>query len=179
MSCVPDRVLWLIQDGEDRPLEQAHVRTCLGCAARYERLARDLDVLGQALRALPADRPVRRPVPAPGWGGLAVAATLVVLIALAGVAAWRAKPSRLPVAAAPAGAPVVVAAGDVLPFLGEVAVALSPAGPLALAGSDSTWLGEEDAAAPASADLDMGSLFTWDPSIDVDGDRDSGTESET
>src|SRR5262249_25045510 len=92
MSCVPDRVLWLIQDGEDRPLEQAHVRACLGCAARYERLARDLDVLGHALRTLPAGRPVRRPVPAVGWGGVAVAATLVVLIALAGWAGRRAQP---------------------------------------------------------------------------------------
>ncbi len=170
MSCVADRTLWLIHEGEARPAEHAHVRVCPACAARYDRLVRDLEVLAHALRALPAGAPVRRWAPAFGWRRLALSAALVVLVALAGVQAWRAQPARPPVSA-------VSATAEVLPFLAEVSVVLSPAGPSGLAGIETAWLGE--GAPPVSPETGLDSLLSWDPSMDADIDRDAETESDT
>ncbi len=124
--CLQDQTLWLMREGESRPEDQAHLRACLRCAARYDRLVRDLHRIEGALRAAPAE--ALRPAPTPRSSRLAVAAALVAALALGAVQAWRWSPSGSPIPAPPAP-------GDTLPFLTEVSAVLSPSDPAVLLSS--------------------------------------------
>jgi hypothetical protein len=114
--CLGERTLWLVREGEGRADQHAHLRACARCAARYERLVRDLAAIRDTLRTAPAGavRPVAR-------GGLArrrlaVAAALALGVGLGGAEAWRWHAAPAP--AAPAGL------ADALPFLAEVSAVL-------------------------------------------------------
>jgi hypothetical protein len=115
--CLGERTLWLVREGEGRVDQHAHLRACPRCAARYERLGRDLAAIREALRTPPAraGRPAVRGDVA--WRRrLAVAAALALGLGLGGAEAWRWH-------AAPAPAPAPGLA-DALPFLADVSAAL-------------------------------------------------------
>jgi len=169
--CVSDRTLWLVHEGEGQPEEQTHVRACPRCLARRDRLAHDLGTLSSTLRALPAGAP-RRQASARGWRRVAVAAMLVGVVAVAAVGAWQARPSRPAATARSSGA-------EVVPFLGDVSSALAPAGSSAPVAIETAWLDDDLVAATVSSETGLESLFSWDPALDRDVNRDAETESDT
>jgi len=170
--CVSDRTLWLVHEGEGQPEEQTHVRACPRCLARRDRLAHDLGTLSSTLRALPAGAPRRHEASARGWRRVAVAAMLVGVVAVAGVGAWQARPSRPAATARLSGA-------EVVPFLGDVSSALAPAGPAAPVAIETAWLDDDLVAATVSSETGLEPLFSWDPALDRDLNRDAETESDT
>lgn len=144
--CVDERDLVQAYYGEGDAADRAHLGACLRCAARYQRLARDLQAIGQALAAAPpvgASRPGRafrrRRV-------LVAAVALVGLAAFAGLEGWMWRESFLWVRPASRA----MDAGD-LRFLAEVSTILSPAGDVS--GGAFLTPAPEAASAPA-ADTD-------------------------
>jgi hypothetical protein len=131
--CLSDRALWRIHEGEAPAADRSHAGGCLRCAARYQRLVRDVAVLGDTLRAAPAlmlepmtvaDVTGRRWALAPRR--LAIAAALAAAVALAALQAWN--------VGAPARAVPTVTAEELVAFLQEVSDALGSGGELGGAG---------------------------------------------
>lgn len=170
MRCVRDRTLWLIHEGQGSPAEGAHLRACPRCASRYDRLVRDLEALGPALRALPSVARSRPSARALAGRRLALAAALVVLVAVGSVEVWRWQVWSRPI-------PPASSARDVLPFLGEVSAVLWSAGSSVSAGGESAWLGEDAVLVLVSAGRDVDPLFLLDPLSDDDTDQDVEAES--
>jgi hypothetical protein len=174
--CVSDRRLWLVHEGEGQPEEQSHVGACPRCAARRDRLARDLDTLTFTLRAVPDGTSHRQRAAAPGWRRAVVAAMLAGVVAVAAVGAWQSRPSRPGGPARSAGAQAVTSRVEVVPFLGDLATSLAPSGPPAT--DEPTWLDEDPIAATVSSETGLDSLISWDPGLDRDTSRDAETESD-
>lgn len=83
--CLGERVLWDLREGEGQAAERAHVASCLRCAGRSQRLARDLADIEGTLKAGPIVMPCRRT----RRPGRLVAGAAVVVMALAGGTATR------------------------------------------------------------------------------------------
>ncbi len=118
--CLSDRTLFLVHEGDASETDRAHVRACLGCAARHQRLVRDLQVIGDALRGAPplfAVVPRRRILRRPA---AAVAAVVVALVVFGGIEAWMWRESVSWVRPRPKGGDA-----DPLPFLEKVSAVLS------------------------------------------------------
>ena len=116
-------MLLLVYEGDGQASDRAHLRACLRCAARYQRLVQDLQVIGDALRgAPPLPGAVRRPHILRG-PSVAVAAALAAIVMFAGVEAWMWRESVLWVRPQPKGSDT-----DALPFLEEVSAVLSSTG---------------------------------------------------
>jgi hypothetical protein len=119
--CLRERTLWELHHGAaGSPGTTAHLATCSGCAARYARLGRDLALIGEALQDPPAVTAEMRRSSGGRPRRVAIAASLVAVLALAGAHAWRQSAAPRP------GGP---ASADSLVFLDEVSVTLwSPDG---------------------------------------------------
>lgn len=119
--CLGDRTLLLIHYGEGGARERTHLGSCLGCAARYQRLVRDLQVIAGALRGAPPAAALSRPRTL-SWRSSAAAA-LAALALFVGVEAWMWRESVLWVSPKPSGDDT-----ETLAFLEEVSRTLSSAG---------------------------------------------------
>lgn len=120
--CLGDRTLLLIHYGEGSAPERTHLGSCLGCAARYQRLVRDLQVIAGALRGAPPAAALSRPRTLP-WRSFAGAAALAALALFVGVEAWMWRESVLWVSPKPSGDDM-----ETLAFLEEVSRTLSSTG---------------------------------------------------
>jgi len=52
-SCLSEETLLLLHEGESSRDDRAHLAKCQVCTIRYDRLVKDLQLLGQVLRELP------------------------------------------------------------------------------------------------------------------------------
>lgn len=114
-TCLGERALWRLQQGEGTAAEWAHVAGCVLCGGRQRDLARDLALIG---RALEGAEPV--PAPRPAWWRTprlvpATVTAVAVGVALVGGAMWG------QLQGLPAAAP---AREEAVGFLEEVSVAL-------------------------------------------------------
>lgn len=151
--CLRDRTLLLSSYGEGSEEDRAHLRACLDCAQRYQRLSRDLELIGRALREGPPVAAVGRLPGAVRRRGLVVAAALTALAVFGGVEAWMWRESVLWVR------PQTEAGdADALRFLAEVSAVLSSTG-------DAPTLDLADVAAMPEAgwsdEWDAGQLFDY------------------
>jgi hypothetical protein len=89
-ECLADDALLLTYYGEGVGWERQHLATCLPCAARYQRLSRDLAAIGKVL-AQGDPRPVARR--RPRLATVAIAAAALVLVALGEGWLWQASKS--------------------------------------------------------------------------------------
>jgi len=146
--CLTDRALWRIHEGEAPAAERDHAGACLRCAARSQRLVRDVALLGETLRAAPPNAGTGRRW-ATGSRRAAAAAVLAAAVGLAGIQAWN--------VGAPARPAPRATAEESFAFLQEVSDVLGSTGELggtgmavALAlpdGADAMvmgWAGERD-----------------------------------
>ncbi|MGH7262629.1 MAG: hypothetical protein ACREH7_01730, partial [Candidatus Rokuibacteriota bacterium] len=117
-----ERTLLLVHEGDGSALDRTHLRACLGCAARYQRLIQDLQVIGHALRGAPPAAALSRPRVLP-WRSFAAAAALAALALFVGVEAWMWRESVLWVSPKPSGGDT-----ETLAFLEEVSRTLSSTG---------------------------------------------------
>lgn len=82
--CLSEETLLLLYEGEGTREDRAHLTRCQVCTIRYERLGKDLKLLGQVLRDPPPPRSVvvrEQRFPVWRWVPIAVAgATAVVLL---------------------------------------------------------------------------------------------------
>ena len=120
--CLGDRTLLLIHHGEGGAPERTHLGSCLGCAARYQRLVGDLRVIAGALRGAPPAAALSRPRTV-SWRSFAAAAALAALALFVGVEAWMWRESVLWVSPKPSGDDT-----ETLAFLEEVSRTLSSTG---------------------------------------------------
>ena len=121
--CVSDRRLLQAYYGEgDDASKEPHLRTCLRCAGRLQRLTRDLQAVEQALRGAPPVAAVRHRAGA-RRRGVAVAAGLAAVLLFAGVEAWLWRESIVWVQPKPDREPV-----ETLAFLEQVSMVLSSTG---------------------------------------------------
>ncbi len=121
-GCLGERTLLLIHYGEGSAGERTHLGSCLGCAARYQRLVRELQVIAGALRGAPPAAALSRP-PTLSWRSFAAAAALATLALLVGVEAWMWRESVSWVSPKPSGEET-----ETLAFLEEVSRTLSSTG---------------------------------------------------
>ena len=117
--CLEDRTLLLIHYEEGSAGERTHLGSCLGCAARYQRLVRDLQVIAGALRGAPPAAALSRPRTL-AWRSFAAGAALAALALFVGVEAWMWRESVLWVSPKPSGDDT-----ETLAFLEEVSRTLS------------------------------------------------------
>ena len=153
--CVSDRQLLQAYYGEGDGSREPHVRTCLRCAGRLQRLTGDLQAIEHALRGAPPVAAVRHRAAA-RRRGVAVAAGLAAVLLFAGVEAWLWRESIVWVRPKPDHDPA-----ETLAFLEQVSRVLSSTGEEANAlgavlalesddadepgGGEAEWLdGEED-----------------------------------
>ncbi len=120
--CVSDRQLLQAYYGEDDASKEPHVRTCLRCAGRLQRLTRDLHAIEHALRGAPPVAAVRHRTAA-HRRGVAVAVGLAAVVLLGGVEAWLWRESIVWVQPKPDHDPA-----ETLAFLEQVSMVLSPTG---------------------------------------------------
>ncbi len=154
--CVSERGLVEAYYGEGDASRQAHLRTCLRCAGRLQRLTRDLQAIEQTLRGAPPVSAVGRRATAQGRRA-AVAAGLAALVLLAGVEAWMWRESISWVRPQPDAD-----AADALPFLEQVSAVLSPTGDTGGA------LGAPLALASEAADEPGGEAAEWTDALEED-----------
>ncbi len=128
--CVSDRLLLQAYYGEGDASKKPHLRTCLRCAGRLQRLTRDLQAVEQALREAPPVAAVRYR-PAARRRGVAVAAGLAAVLLFAGVEAWLWRESIVWVQPKPDHEPA-----ETLVFLEQVSMVLSSTASLALPSDD-------------------------------------------
>ena len=122
-QCLSERTLLLVHEGDGSASDRTHLRACLRCAAHYQRLVQDLQVIGEALRgAPPLPAVVRRP-PILRRRTAAVVAALAAMVMFAGVEAWMWRESVLWVSPKPSGDDT-----ETLAFLEEVSRTLSSTG---------------------------------------------------
>ena len=122
MRCVSDRQLVEAYYGEGDKSQEPHVRTCLRCAGRLQRLTRDLQAIEHALRGAPRGVAVRRRGAARARG-VAMAAGLAALVLFAGVEGWLWRESIVWVQPKPDQDPA-----ETLAFLEQVSMVLSSTG---------------------------------------------------
>jgi hypothetical protein len=104
---------------------------------------------------------------------------LAGFVAVAGVGAWHARPSRPGVPARAVVSRVAPSQGEVVPFLGDVSTALAlPSSSTPVAG-ETAWLDDDLVAATVSSETGLDSLISWDPRLDREPSRDAETESDT
>ena len=120
--CVSDRRLLQAYYGEGDASKEPHLRTCLRCAGRLQRLTRDLQAVEQALREAPPVAAVRHRAGA-RRRGVAVAAGLAAVLLFAGVEAWLWRESIVWVQPKPDHEPA-----ETLAFLEQVSLVLSATG---------------------------------------------------
>jgi type VI protein secretion system component VasF len=88
-GCLSDYELWMAHEGEARSGDLAHLGVCSACAARRERLARDVKAISHALRGAAPRSRRRGPAVRRRWGLAAAVAAGVVLLAGVEMAMWR------------------------------------------------------------------------------------------
>lgn len=116
--CLGEKTLVLLHAGESMPAAREHLETCARCAARYQKLVHDLELIDRALRGIPPTVSIERAA-APRWQWMPAAATAAVLIvAIAGGSVWL---RRSPVDVQPL---IVVRSADTKAFLDEVSAVL-------------------------------------------------------
>lgn len=86
--CLRDRTLLLLYEGERTAVQRGHLSKCESCGARYQRLTRDLERIGQVLREEPPRGEVVRGSYRPVVPWLSVTAGLMVALALAWGGLW-------------------------------------------------------------------------------------------
>ncbi len=122
--CLGERTLWRLHHGDDDSgAHRAHLAACRHCAARYQGLGRDLDLIAETLQALPPMAVTRRRPAGLGLRRVALAAGLATLLLVAGVQTWRGRAD----APRPGPAPAPVTE-EALAFLDEVSAVLWSAG---------------------------------------------------
>ncbi len=84
--CLKDKTLLLLHGGEETSAQRAHVTECATCAARYQKLRRDLGTINQVLRDEPLPDAVSHRLSLPGVRWLPTVGTLALALLLAGVA---------------------------------------------------------------------------------------------
>jgi hypothetical protein len=104
---------------------------------------------------------------------------LAGIVAVAAVGAWHSRPSRPGAPMRPVGALVASSRAELVPFVGDLAIALAPVGPAAPGTDEPTWLDEDLVGATVSSETGLDSLISWDPGLDRDASRDAETESDT
>ena len=109
--CLTERTLMLLQAGEGRAEERAHLRACPRCAARDRALEDELGVIADALRAGPAPGAAR---PRLRWRAVGALAATVVL-AVGGAWMWRAARVAPPAGGRDVGVLVEDLAGTLFP----------------------------------------------------------------
>lgn len=120
--CVSDGQLLEVYYGERDVSKGPHVRTCLRCAGRLQRLTRDLQALEHVLRGAPPVAAVRHHAAA-RMRGVAVAAGLAAVVLFGGVEAWLWRESIVWVQPKPDHDPA-----ETLAFLEQVSMVLSSTG---------------------------------------------------
>ncbi len=128
--CVSDRRLLQAYYGEGNASKKPHLRTCLRCAGRLQRLTRDLQAVEQALREAPPVAAARHRAGA-RRRGVAVAAGVAAVLLFAGVEAWLWRESIVWVQPKPDHEPA-----ETLAFLEQVSMVLSSPASLALPSDD-------------------------------------------
>lgn len=121
--CLSERTLLLVHEGDGSASDRTHLRACLRCAAHYQRLVQDLQVIGEALRGAPPLLAVVRRPHILRRRTAAVAAALAAIVMFAGVEAWMWRESVSWVRPQPKGTDA-----DALPFLEQVSAVLSSTG---------------------------------------------------
>jgi hypothetical protein len=145
---VSDRQLLQAYYGEDDASKESHVRTCLRCAGRLQRLTRDLHAIEHALRgALPVA--AVRDRAAAHWRGVAVAAALAAVVVFGGVEAWLWRESIIWVQPKPDHDPA-----ETLAFLEQVSMVLSSTGEEGNALGAVLALPSEDADEPGAGEAE-------------------------
>jgi hypothetical protein len=91
--CVNDHALWLLSEGQASCINRAHVAVCADCAARYQRLVNDLEVLRAALTAAPPVLAARTRRRATGAAWLTAMAATAAMLWLAWSGLWLLGPS--------------------------------------------------------------------------------------
>ena len=84
--CLKDKTLLLLHDGEGTSVQRTHLTKCATCAARYEKLWRDLRTISQILRDEPVPNAVGHRVSSPGVRWLPAVGALAMALLLVGVA---------------------------------------------------------------------------------------------
>ena len=115
--CLQDQALLLLYEDEGTRTQRAHLEVCKACARRYQRLVRDLEVIGRVLQEAPLPRAVphhRHFLPI-RW--MPVAAALAIMLTLMWGGLWMRSPSP-PVLSAETGNQAIFL------FLDEVSNAL-------------------------------------------------------
>ena len=84
--CLKDKTLLLLHDGERTTAQRTHLTECATCAARYQKLRRDLQTISEILRDEPLQDAVSHPLSSPGVRWLPTVGTLAVALLLAVVA---------------------------------------------------------------------------------------------
>lgn len=117
-GCLDDRSLVMVRYAEASPAEQEHVRTCLRCAARYQRLSHDLERIGEVLGGRPPAIGYVPAAAAASWRRVLAAGLIAVVVLLGGVEMWMWKASTS----------MTGGQGDtdMRTLLGEVAAVLGP-----------------------------------------------------
>lgn len=113
-ECLSDRTLLLLHEGEGTSAHRAHLDACATCARRYERLERDLEMIGQVLRETPPPMAVPHRVRPLRARWMAVAAAGAVALALV----WGSVIGRRP--SPPAGSAPAASDEEIWQFLEEV-----------------------------------------------------------
>lgn len=91
-QCVNDHTLWLLSEGQASRQTRTHVAGCAGCAARYQRLVNDLEVLKSALSVSPPQvAALRQRLARRGWLTATAAAAAMLWLAWSGL--WLLAPS--------------------------------------------------------------------------------------
>jgi len=96
--CLRENTLVLLRTGEGPQAAREHLRVCGPCAARYQKLVQDLEVIDRTLRdSPPTGLRAHAAIPRWQWRPLAAAAAILVVV-IAGANVWL---RRTPVAVHP------------------------------------------------------------------------------
>lgn len=115
--CLRDQTFLLLYEGEGTGVHRAHLEACAACAARYQRLVHDLEVIGQVLREAPPPQAVPHRSHPLRIRWVPVTAALALTLALVWGGVWMRGPS-------PPGLPAGARNEAILLFLEEVSAAL-------------------------------------------------------
>lgn len=91
--CLKDKTLLLLHDGEGTSAQRTHLTECKTCAARYQKLRRDLEAIGQILADEPPPNAVSDRFSPPGGRWLPTVGALAMALLLVGVAVRLWSPS--------------------------------------------------------------------------------------
>ena len=91
--CLKEKTLLLLHDGEGTTAQRTHLTECATCAARYQKLRRDLQTISEILRDKPLPKAVSRRLSSARVRWLPKVGALAMALLLAGVAVQLWSPS--------------------------------------------------------------------------------------